>query len=138
MTNREFFVAVANATNLPSELTEHAAAQIAKMDAKNADRSSKPSKASIANEPIKVSILGFVTTEGALAAEIGVGVGISTAKASSLCNQLVEDGKLTREEVKVPKVGKRWKYFAAAATAEDADGEDAEIQATDYELNTMF
>lgn len=124
MTNREFFVAVANATNLPAELTEHAAAQIAKMDAKNAERSSKPSKASIANEPIKVSILGFVTAEGALAAEIGVGVGISTAKASSLCNQLVEDGKLTREEVKVPKVGKRWKYFAV--TAEDADGEDAE------------
>lgn len=136
MTNREFFVAVANATNLPAELTEHAAAQIAKMDAKNAERSSKPSKASIANEPIKVAILGFVTAEGALASEIGVGVGITTAKASSLCNQLVEDGKLFREEVKVPKVGKRWKYFAA--TAEDADGEDSEIQATDYELNTMF
>ena len=46
MTNREFLTAIANSTNLSSDLTEFATEQIAKMDARNEARkaSSKPRK----------------------------------------------------------------------------------------------
>lgn len=45
MTNREFFNAIINA-NVNDELTAHATAELAKLDKRNAQRSSKPSKTS--------------------------------------------------------------------------------------------
>jgi predicted transcriptional regulator len=108
MTNREFFEAIKNGI-MNEEVQEHATAEIEKMNARNEKRATTPSKTAIANEPIKLKIIEFLTekNEQILTSVIGEAVGISTAKASALCKQLSEDGKIAGEEVKVPKIGKR-------------------------------
>ena len=106
MTNREFLTAIVNA-NLSAEVTQFATDAIAKMDKRNADRSSKPSKATIANEPVKAAILTYLADHPkSLAADVATGVAITPAKASGLCVQLVKEGKVTSEDVKIPKKGK--------------------------------
>ena len=115
MTNREFFEAVQNGT-INADVQAHATAEIEKMNARNEKRATTPSKTAVANEPIKLKIIEFLTekNEQILTSVIGEAVGISTAKASALCKQLSEDGKIAGEEVKVPKIGKRmvWKIKA--------------------------
>ena len=116
MTNREFFTAIVSNPTLSAELVEFATEAIAKLDKRNASRSSKPSKASLANAPIKASIIEYVTAHAnALASDIATACEISTQKASTLCRQLVEDKALTVCEVKVPKKGKLKAYSLAGA-----------------------
>lgn len=125
MTNREFLTAIASNTSLDSALTDFATEQIAKMDARNEARkaSSKPSKTAIANEPIKASIMEFLSkqSEPVIACTVAEGVGISTAKASSLLRQLVEGGKVVKSEVKIPKKGKTAAYAVALTESADED-----------------
>lgn len=134
MTNREFLTAIAN-SSLSDDLTTYAAEQIAKLDMRNAARkekqSSKPSKTAIENEPIKASIMEFLSTqsEPMIAADIAENMGITTAKASSLLRQLVNDGKVVKSEVKIPKKGKVNGYAISmtdAVEVEDAEVENAE------------
>lgn len=144
MTNREFFVAVAKNENLTADLREHAEVQLAKLDAANAKRAEQQTKKSKENEPIKAAIHALLIAKGAMTSpdiavalnEQGVtntdGEPISTSKASSMCRQMVDDGQLTVTEVKIPKKGKMKQY---AAVGDDTNGV---VQATDYELNTMF
>ena len=93
MTQREFFTAVINA-NVSEELTKYAEHAIEGIDKKNAKRSSKPSKTSIENMPIKDSIVEFLRNEDdyKTATEIGVAVGITTQKASALASDLAKSG----------------------------------------------
>ena len=130
MTNREFFVNVSK--NIVGEAeVAHALEQLAKLDATNAKRAEQQSAKSKANEPLKVAILNLLTENGgmtspdiaeALKAQ-GVttaeGEEISTSKASSMCRQMVEEGRLTVTEIKVPKKGKLKQY--AVATTVDAE-----------------
>lgn len=110
MTNREFFNAIINA-NVSDELTAHATAELGKLDKRNAQRSSKPSKNQLENEPIKAHLLEILAVKPMTASEIHeVDASLSTQKISSLCRQLVDAGKLTVEEVKVPKKGKQKQY----------------------------
>lgn len=125
MTNREFLTAIAN-SSLSDDLTAYAAEQIVKLDMRNAARkekqSSKPSKTAIENEPIKASIMEFLSaqSEPMIAADIAENVGITTAKASSLLRQLVESGAVVKSEVKIPKKGKTAAYAVALTeTAEE-------------------
>jgi hypothetical protein len=121
MTNREFFEAIKNGI-MNEEVQAHAIAEIEKMNARNAKRGITPSKTAIANEPIKLKIIEFLTekNEQILTSVIGEAVGISTAKASALCVQLALDGKIVGEEVKVPKVGNRmvWKVKVGSVGGE--------------------
>ena len=116
MTKREFLnevIAVIDGTSEVDvlELKEFAKAEIVKLDERNASRSSKPTKAQIENEPIKEKILEVLSTgERMVASAIAEKVEISTQKASALCRQLVESGKLSVEEVKIPKKGKQKAY----------------------------
>ena len=111
MTNREFYNAIANGT-MNDEIKAFAEEAIAKMDERNAKRSSKPSKTSIENASIKESIMEFISNrnEFCIAGAIAEALEISTQKASALCRQLVNDGKLVEKEVKVSKQGKRKAY----------------------------
>ena len=121
MTNREFFTAVASNATLSAELVKFAEEAIVKLDKRNASRSSKPSKMAIANEPIKASIVEYVTDHAnALASDIAVACEISTQKASALCVQMVKDNVLTVCEVKIPKKGKV-KAYSLAVADEGAD-----------------
>lgn len=113
MTTREFLNTVITSA-INDEMTEKAQALLAALDKRNEQRKSKPSKVAVANEPIKASIVEFVTANGQkVSSEIAEGLNISTQKASALCRQLVEDGVLKSEEVKVPKKGKVKAYTIA-------------------------
>ena len=128
MTKREFLnevIAVIDGTSEVDvlELKEFAKAEIVKLDERNANRSSKPTKAQIENEPIKEKILEILSTgERMVASAIAERLEISTQKASALCRQLVESKQLKVEDVKIPKKGKQKAYMVnAAANEEDTE-----------------
>ena len=121
MTNREFFVNVSKNIVGEAEIA-HALEQIAKLDATNAKRAEQQSAKSKANEPLKIAILNLLTENGGMTSpdiadalnKQGVttadGEEISTSKASSMCRQMVEDGRLTVTDIKIPKKGKMKQY----------------------------
>ena len=110
MTKREFYVAIANG-EMNDEVKATAAEYIAKMDEANEKRKSTLSKKQEENEAIKTEILGHLDTEAKTATTIGELVGVSTQKASALLRQLVNDGKATATEVKIPKKGTQKAYI---------------------------
>ena len=116
MTKREFLnevIAVIDGTSEVNvfELKEFAKAEIVKLDERNANRSSKPTKTQIENEPIKEKILEVLSTgERMVASAIAERLEISTQKVSALCRQLVESKKLKVEDVKIPRKGKQKAY----------------------------
>ncbi len=121
MTNREFYTTVAN-SNLADDVKEFATAAIAKLDARNENRSSKPSKTQLENAPIKVAILDYLSThDGAFTeGQLGEAIGVTHNKAGSLARQLVAEGKVVSTEIKLPKVGKRKAYSIAV----DVEGDE--------------
>ena len=147
MTMRKYHEAVLALPGLPADIEAKAKAELAKLDATNAKRAATQSKKSKENEPIKQAIYNLLTAKGTMTSpdiatalnEQGItntdGEPISTSKASSMCRQLAEEGRLSVSEVKVPKKGKLKAYTAIRS---DEMGEDDPVQATDYELNTMF
>jgi len=102
MTRREMFEAIVNG-NVTDEVVAMAQNELVKMDERNAKRKGRPSKNTLANEPIKARILEVLTDEPMTAAEVAQRVEISTQKASALLRQI--DG-LVVTEVKVKGKGK--------------------------------
>lgn len=119
MTSRDFFTAIASNEAISAELRTYAEDAIAKLDAKNAKRSSKPSKVQIANEPIKTAIVDYLTANGQMvASDLATALTteespVTTQKVSALCRQLVADGVLTVADVKIPKKGSVKAYSVA-------------------------
>jgi len=109
MTQRDFYTAVINA-NVSEELTTFATEAIAKLDARNAKRAEKPSKAQIANEPIIKAISEVLTSEPMLASKIAELCEISTQKASALVKKV--EG-VQSVDVKVKGKGTQKGYFLA-------------------------
>lgn len=124
MTMRKYHEAVAAIPNAPADVVAKAKAELAKLDAANAKRQSKPSKTAIANAPIKAAIVELLTAKGAMVASaIGIElttdeVEVSTSKASALCRQLVDEGVLSVAEVKVKGKGSVKQYSIATPTEE--------------------
>ena len=122
MTQREFYTAIVNAYDIEptetqwEELKNFAIESIAKLDARNAKRASKPSKTQIANEPIKASIVDFIGDGSCLASQIASGLELSVSKVSALCRQLVADGVLMVEDAKVKGKGTQKLYSSATLT----------------------
>lgn len=125
MTNREFLNAVI-ALSASEEITEHAKAMIASLDKRNATRTSKPSKTQLENAPIKEAILGVIAEMNAevSASELHERLNISVQKASSLCRQLVEEGKLSKGERKEKGKG----LVKVYSLAEDSSDEEVEVE----------
>ena len=113
ITMLQFFEAVI-ASDIAPSYKEKAKAEIAKLDATNAKRAEKAKEKSAENAPIKQAIFDFLVANGTkTTAEIAMGVAIlegSAPKASAMCRQMVEEGRLTASEVKVPKKGKAKAY----------------------------
>ena len=112
MTNREMLTAIVNG-EVTEDVIAKATEELAKLDARNAKRANTPSKKSVENEPIKVKIAEFLADGAHLAKEIADGCEISTAKASALCRQMVDDGRLKVEDVKVKGKGSQKSYSLA-------------------------
>ncbi len=122
MTTKEFYTAIINNEDLPAEIKEKAATLLDSLNKNSEKRSSKPSKKREENAPIMEAIFRYVATNGPqIASAIGEALNISTNKASALCRQLVEEGKLDAEEVKIPKKGKCKQYSVAGTTAQTED-----------------
>ena len=109
MTNREFFTAILNST-LSDEMKEHAKAELKKMDERNSKRSSTMTTIQKENIALKEKILSILTTDGKVSSVIAEELNLSVQKVSSLCRQLVEEGKVLVEDVKIPKKGKQKSY----------------------------
>ena len=125
MTNREFYNAVMNAETISDEIRDHAAALLEKMDAKNAERSSKPTKAQKENEallPIVREVLATsdhpVTSSDLFEAKPELK---NVQKCSSLLRILEKSGEVTSIEVKVKGKGKAKGYSLADAEPSDAE-----------------
>lgn len=113
MTRREFMeMVIAETTN--EEIKTFAESEIEKMDKANARRSEKRAERKAENEPIKEKIFEVLNSEDVtLASEVAEKVEISTQKASALLRQMVEDGKITSEDVKIKGKGKKKGYKVA-------------------------
>ena len=113
MTRREFMeMVITETTN--EEIKAFAESEIEKMDKANARRSEKRAERKAENEPIKEKIFEVLNSEDVtLASEVAEKVEISTQKASALLRQMVEDGKITSEDVKVKGKGKKKGYKVA-------------------------
>lgn len=115
MTTRDHLTAIVNG-KLTAETQAWAKAQIEALDRRNAKRAEKPSKTAEANAPIKATILNYLTKNKGnkyTEAELGAVIEATHNKAGSLVRQLVAEGKVSVEEIKIPKVGKRKAYFVA-------------------------
>lgn len=117
MTNREFLTAIASSEILPAELVEHATHEIEKLNARNANRSDKPSKKQLENEPLLEKLLSLVSEKPMFAAEAAEAMEITTQKASALLRELVKREKLSVSDVSVKGKGKQKQY---SAVIEDA------------------
>ena len=114
MTKREFLNAVIEKV-ADMNLQDFAKAEIEKMDARNAKRANTPTKRAKENEPIKDKIVAFLYGKDTpqIAADIANELELTTQKISALCRQLVNDGRLNAEDVKVKGKGKVKGYTLA-------------------------
>lgn len=105
MTTRDYFNAVLNA-HISDEMDAVSTEFIARLDAKNAKRKATDSKEKIAARERKQAVLNFLCDHQGqpfTRDEIATEVGISVGQVSAACKPLVEDGTITKSEVKVDK-----------------------------------
>ena len=116
MTMRKYHEAVLAIPGCPADVAEKAKAEIAKLDATNAKRTEKAAEKAKENLPIKNAIFDFLVANGTkTTAEIAKGVEVlegSAPKASAMCRQMVDEGRLTSSEVSVKGKGKQKAYTA--------------------------
>ena len=114
MTNREFLNAIIAMENVPEDIKAYAEEKLTKLDATNEARKNKQTKAQKENAPILEQIVNEVlTAEAKTAAVVAETIGISVQKASALLRHLVDEGKATSMDVKIPKKGTQKAYALA-------------------------
>lgn len=115
MTKREFLQSIIN-NDINNDVVTMATELLAKMDERqNARASATSAKRNEINAPIIDAIRTFFkTTEGThTAADVATVQQISPQKASALLRNLVAEGYLKVEDVKIPKKGKQKGYSLA-------------------------
>ena len=102
--------------NITEDIRAKAQTEIAKLDATNAKRAEKAKEKAKENLPIKQAIYDYLVANGTkTTAEIAKGVEVlegSSPKASAMCRQMVDDGRLTASDVSVKGKGKQKAYTA--------------------------
>lgn len=116
ITMRQYHEAVIAIPGAPADVVAKAKAEIAKLDATNAKRAEKAAEKAKENLPIKQAIFDFLVANGTkFTVEIAKGVEAlegSTPKASAMCRQMVDEGRLTVSDVSVKGKGKQKAYTA--------------------------
>ena len=130
MTTREFYNAILSMENVSAEISEKAAALLSAMDKKNAEHSSKPTKAQKENEsllPIVREVLAAadhpITASELFDAKPELK---NVQKCSALLRILEKSGEVTSVEIKVERKGKAEGYSNAYAEPSDTEPSDAE------------
>ena len=123
MKEREYLNAILAIEGISETITNETNARLAKLDEKNEKRKNTQTKAQKENEGVKTAILANLADGNgkAVASALGTALGISTQKASALCQLLVNEGKLTVAEIKVKGGGKVKEY-----TLVEVEGADEE------------
>ena len=117
ITLRQYHEAVISG-NITDAIIAKARAEIAKLDATNAKRAEKAAEKAKENDPIKNAIYNLLVEKGAMVASaIAMELTtpeaeVTTSKASSMCRQMVDEHRLTVEDVKVKGKGKVKQYTA--------------------------
>lgn len=105
MTKRDFMTMVMNG-EMTDEMKDFARAEIEKLDATLERRKNTISKKALENIPLMNRIYDEILGEEAkTATDVAEVMEISVQKASSLLRKMVEDGRATKTEVKIPKKG---------------------------------
>lgn len=111
MTKREFLNAIVESDL--GEVSEFASAELVKMDEALARRKEKPSKAQIANAPIRAQILTIVSSDPLTATEVAAKLeGVTPAKAGSILRSLRDEGLVVQSEIQSPTGKHKVKAFA--------------------------
>ena len=122
ITLRQYHEAVISG-NITDAIIAKARAEIAKLDATNAKRAEKAAEKAKENDPIKNAIYNLLIEKGAMvssaiAMELTTPEAeVTTSKVSFMCRQMVEEHRLTVEDIKVKGKGKV-KQYAVVATAD--------------------
>ena len=120
MTNREFFTNITNGIVTDLEKA-HATEALAKLDKALEQRKNKTSpkdaEKAQADAELREQILGVLTADLQIAADIAPQVGVSTSKCAAQLRKLVADGSVVKGEVNVPKKGKTQAYALAPTQA---------------------
>ena len=135
MTNREFLTAVINGT-ITADVTAHATAEIAKLDARNAKRKTAEGAIKEENKPIADAITTALANGTLTSPDLATAIGATVQKTNGVAGEMVKLGMLTKSKVKVKGKGELTAYTlvptATEDTAEVAPTEDAtEDTATD-------
>lgn len=103
MTNREFYTAIANLTEIPAELVEFANESLVKMDARNEKAKTRPRKENAEVAGRKAAVAEFIATnEGEFTAdEIAETLGMTSAQVSSALRMHVAAGAVTKGNRKI-------------------------------------
>ena len=123
ITLRQYHEAVISG-NITDAIIAKARAEIAKLDATNAKRAEKAAEKAKENDPIKNAIYNLLVEKGAMvssaiAMELTTPEAeVTTSKVSSMCRQMVEERRLTVEDVKVKGKGKVKQYSIKVEIAE--------------------
>lgn len=116
MTKREFLTAIVGLGaegKIESELSAFAEEEIVKMDEALAKRKEKVSAKAAENAPLMDKIYDdfLKEDEPMTATVIGELMEVSTQKASALLRKMVEAGRASVEDVKIPKKGTQKGYL---------------------------
>ena len=132
MTNREFLTAVINGT-ITADVTAHATAEIAKLDARNAKRKTAEGAIKEENKPIADAITTALANGTMTSPDLATTIGATVQKTNGVAGEMVKLGMLTKSKVKVKGKGELTAYtLVTAPTAEVAPTEGAtEDTATD-------
>ena len=93
MTNREFYTAIANLTEIPAELVEFANESLAKLDARNEKAKARPRKENAEVAGRKAAVAEFIGTAEALS--------MTSAQVASAMRVHVSAGTVTKGSRKI-------------------------------------
>lgn len=111
MTSREFYEAIIKG-EMTDEVVAKATEELSKLDSRNSKRAeAKFAKRAIEYAPIEEAIMALLADGQTLTTtEIASAVELDPRKVSPRCKALVEAGRVTEVDIKVPKVGMRKGY----------------------------
>ena len=103
MTNREFYTAIANLTEIPAELVEFANESLAKLDARNEKAKARPRKENAEVAGRKAAVAEFIGTHEAefTGDEIAEALSMTSAQVASAMRVHVSAGTVTKGSRKI-------------------------------------
>lgn len=121
-TSRMALTDIINGTNL-DRAKAWAAAELAKLDAKNAKRKTADGEIKAENKDLANAILGALTNGQRLSVDLATALGVTVPKLNGTALEMVKLGMLNKTKVKVKGKGEQTAYSLATPTETEAVAE---------------